>query len=86
MLATRTLDELINVNPVVRGGRPVISSTGITVRAIAVMYKQGLSPEEITAELPLNLAQVYAALTYYHLNTGEIETDIAADAEAVLMG
>ena len=35
---------------------------------IAIMYKQGLSPEEINGELPLTLAQIYAALTYYHLN------------------
>jgi hypothetical protein len=31
----------------------------------------------------LSLAQVYAALTYYHANREEIEADIAAeDAEA----
>jgi len=50
------------------------------------MYKQGLSPEEIVGELPLALAQVYAALAFYHLHTEEIEADISADAEAILMG
>jgi hypothetical protein len=45
------------------------------------MYKQGLTPEDISGELPLNLAQVYAALAYYHLHTEEIETDILADSE-----
>ena len=49
------------------------------------MYKQGLSPEEITGELPLSLAQVYAALTYYHLHTEEIEMDIQADSEEILI-
>ena len=46
------------------------------MRAIAIMYKQGYSPEEITGELPISLAQVYGALDYYHLHTEEIETDI----------
>ncbi len=48
------------------------------------MYKQGLTPEEITGELPLSLAQVYAALAFYHLHTEEIEADIVADSEEAL--
>jgi uncharacterized protein (DUF433 family) len=80
-----TLDELITRDPRLRNGRPVITGTATSVRAIAIMYKQGLTPEEITGELPLNLAQVYAALAYYHLHTKEIEADIVADSEEVLM-
>jgi uncharacterized protein (DUF433 family) len=65
----------------VRGGRPRVAGTGVTVRRIVGWYKQGLSPEEITTEIPhLSLAQVYAALTYYHANQQEIEADIAAEA------
>jgi uncharacterized protein (DUF433 family) len=65
----------------IRGGRPRIAGTGITVRRIVGWYKQGLTPEEIIAEVPhLSLAQVYAALTYYHANREEIEVDIAAEA------
>lgn len=68
----------------VRGGRPRIAGTGVTVRRIAGWYTQGLTPEEITTEMPhLSLAQVYAALTYYHANRAEIEADmVAEDAEA----
>jgi uncharacterized protein (DUF433 family) len=55
------------------------------VRAIAIMYKQGLTPEEITAELPVTLAQVHAGLTYYHLHTDEVEADIHADSEEALI-
>jgi uncharacterized protein (DUF433 family) len=68
----------------VRGGRPRITGTGVTVRRIVGWYKQGLTPEEITTQVPhLSLAQVYAALTYYHANRDEIEVDMAAeDAEA----
>src|SRR5258708_5891502 len=64
----------------IRGGRPRIAGTGVTVRRIVAWYKQGLSPEEIVREIPhISLAQVYAALTYYHANREEIEADLAAE-------
>ncbi len=85
MLAAKTLDGLIIRDPQLHNGRPVIAGTGTTVRTIAIMYKQGCSPEEITGELPLSLAQVYAALTYYHLHAEQIETDIRADSEQALL-
>lgn len=85
MLTTKTLDGLIIKDSQLHNGRPVIAGTGTTVRAIAIMYKQGYSPEDITGELPLSLAQVYAALTYYHLYTEEIEADIRADSEETLI-
>lgn len=75
----------IVTNPALRGGRPLIAGTGTTVRTIVGLYKLGLSAEEIAGELPLTLAQIYAALAYYHLHTEEIEADIQADAESVLM-
>ncbi|MCB0256025.1 MAG: DUF433 domain-containing protein [Anaerolineae bacterium] len=85
MLATETLEGLIVKNPRIHAGRPVLAGTGTTVRTIAIMYKQGYSPEEITGELPVTLAQVYGALTYYHLHTAEIEADILADSENSLI-
>lgn len=85
MLDIQTLDGLIISDPKLHNGRPVVAGTGNTVRAIAIMYKQGYSPEEISGELPLELAQVYAALTYYHLHTEEIEADILADSEENLI-
>jgi len=68
----------------IRGGRPRLAETGVTVRRIVGWYKQGLTAEEITTEIPhLSLAHVYAALTYYHANRDEIEADMAAeDVEA----
>jgi hypothetical protein len=45
----------------------------------------GLSAEEIADEMNLALAGVYAALAYYHLNRNEIEADIVANSEAVVM-
>ena len=76
--------SLIVRTPDVRGGRPRIAGTGVTVRRIAGWYKLGLSPEEIADEFcHLSLAAVHAALAYYHANREEIEADLAAEeAEA----
>jgi uncharacterized protein (DUF433 family) len=64
----------------VRGDRPRVAGTGVSVRRIVGWYNQGLTLEETTTEVPhLSLAQVYAALTYYHANREEIEADIAAE-------
>jgi uncharacterized protein (DUF433 family) len=85
-MTTLTVDigTLITRTPDVRGGRPRIVGTGVTVQRIVGWYKLGLSPEEIAEEFGhLTLAQVHAALAYYHANQDEIESAIAADeAEA----
>jgi uncharacterized protein (DUF433 family) len=66
-----------------RGGRPIIAETGTSVRRIAVLYKQGNSAEEIARLMThLSIAQVYAALTYYHANRSEIDTDLAEEQSA----
>ena len=84
--ATATLPDigaLITRSPDIRGGRPRIAGTGVTVRRIVGWYKLGLSPEEIAEEIGhLTLAQVYAALAYYHANRDEIEQDMAQEDEA----
>jgi uncharacterized protein (DUF433 family) len=85
-MVMRTLDigTLVVRTPDIRGGRPCIAGTGVTVQRIVGWYKLGLSPEEIADEVGhLTLAQVHAALAYYHANREEIESAIAADeAEA----
>ena len=66
--------------PEVRGNRARIAETGVTVQRVVGWYKLGLSPEEIIREIPhLKLAQVYAALAYYHANRDEIEQGIAEE-------
>jgi uncharacterized protein (DUF433 family) len=80
------IGTLIDRNPKVRGGRPKIAGTGVTVRRIAVWYKMGLDPEEIADQFGhINLAQVHAALAYYHANREEIEADLAAEEAAYKM-
>jgi uncharacterized protein (DUF433 family) len=74
------IGTLIVSTPETCGGRPRIAGTRISIAQIAVWNKQGLSVEEILEEIPyLNLAQVYAALSYYHANRNEIEADLAAE-------
>jgi uncharacterized protein (DUF433 family) len=84
MTPTIEIGTLIERSPEIRGGRPRIAGTGVTVRRIIGWYKQGLTADQIAAEIPhLSLAQVFAALTYYHANRDEIEADIAEEiAEA----
>lgn len=79
------ISSLIVRSSAIRGGRPRIADTGVTVKRIVSWYKQGLSPEEIADRFGhLTLAQVYAALAYYHANRGEIEEDLAnEEAETV---
>ena len=84
MSAVVDIGTMIVRTPEIRGGRPRIAGTGVTVRRIVVWRQQGLTPEQIADEVGhLSLAQVYAALAYYHANREEIETDLAAEeAEA----
>src|ERR1043165_580943 len=77
------IGTLIDRVPGMRGGRPKIAGTGLTVSRIVGWYKMGMSPEEIALEYPhLTLAQVHAALAYYHANRTEIEADISQDEAA----
>lgn len=77
---SNNINSLIVSTPDVRHGRPRIAGTGITVHRIAIWYNLGNSAEEIAYQYPhLDLAQVYAALSYYHANRVEIDAEIAAD-------
>ncbi len=77
------IGSLITSSPGVCGGRPRIAGTGVSVRRVAGWYKLGRSPEEIADQYGhLTLAQVYAALSYYHANREQINADLAReDAE-----
>lgn len=75
------IGNLIARDDAIRGGRPVIAGTGVTVKRVVGWYQLGLSPEEISREIPhLTLAQVHAALAYYHANRAEVEADLASEA------
>lgn len=68
------IGQLIERRSEVRGARPVVAGTGVTVHRIAGWYKLGLSAEEIAENFGhLSLAQIHAALAYYHSNRAEID-------------
>jgi uncharacterized protein (DUF433 family) len=80
MASAINIGSLIDRDSGVRGGRPKVSGTGVTVMRIVGWYKSGLSPEEIALQYGhLSLAQVHAALAYYHANPDEIEGDLIAE-------
>ena len=69
---------LVVKSPDVLGGRPRLAGTRLSVQRVAGWYKQGLNAEEICDRIgTVMLAQVYAALTYYHSNRQEIEGYLA---------
>jgi uncharacterized protein (DUF433 family) len=76
------IGTLIVRSPEIRNGLPRIAGTGVTVPRIVGWYKLGLTPEEIADEVGhLTLAQIYAALAYYHVNRDEVEAAITAEEE-----
>lgn len=80
MQSVTDIGTLIVRTPGTCGGRPRIADTRVSVQRIAAWYKMGLNAEEIVERMDnLTLAQVYAALTYYHANQAEIETYLTAE-------
>jgi uncharacterized protein (DUF433 family) len=74
------IGSLICRSPHIRGGRPCIAGTGISVRRIAVWHNMGLIPEEIMQNFGyISLAQVHAALAYYYANKAAVDRDLEAE-------
>jgi len=82
-----TIVQHITVTPGLRGGKPHIIGTRITVSDVAFFHLTwGWSAEQIAAEYDLSLASVYAALAYYYDHRAEVDQRTAEDeafAEAV---
>jgi len=75
------IGTLLVSSPDVCGGRLRIEGTRITINQIAVLHKQGFDAQAIAEQYPhLTLAQIYAALAYYHANPQEIEADLSAES------
>lgn len=75
------ISEHIDITPGICGGKPRISGHRITVQDVVIWHEElGLSPQEIVSRYPtITLADVYAALAYYHDRTEEIRQQIAQD-------
>lgn len=74
------IDTLLSRSPNVCGGRIRIDGTRLTVHQIVTCCQQGLTPDEIADQYSrINLAQIYAALTYYHANRDEIDRELEVE-------
>ena len=72
----------IVTTPGVRGGKACIDGTRIAVIDVVCASQEGHSPEAIQtlfSSRPLTLAEVYAALAYFHDNRQEIEALFEAE-------
>ena len=72
------ISEHIEITPGVCGGKPRIAGHRIKVQDIVIWHERlGLSPDEIVSQYPtITLADVYAALAYYHDHLQEIRQQI----------
>ena len=75
--------EHIEVSPGVCGGKPRIGGHRIRVQDVVVWHQRlGMSPDEIVSAYPtITLADVYAALAYYHDHRQEIDAHLREDEE-----
>jgi uncharacterized protein (DUF433 family) len=69
----------IESTPDTCGGKPRIAGTRIRVEDVVVWHERmGLSADEIVSRYPhLALADVYAALAYYHDHRAAIDAEMA---------
>lgn len=62
-----------------RGGKPHLAGTPITVSDIVIWHlRLGKTLDEIAARYDLSLSAVYAAIAYYYDHRDEIDSEIAA--------
>jgi uncharacterized protein (DUF433 family) len=84
MATVTEIGSLISRRPEIRGGRPCVAGTGVSVRRIVQWHNMGQIPEEVVQTFGghLSLAQVHAALAYYYANQAEIDPDLASEDSA----
>ena len=69
-----TLDQHIEVDPGIRGGKPCIADTRIAVSDVVLMHlRLGQSLEQIAGHYGVSLAALHAAMTYYYDHQAEID-------------
>lgn len=75
------ISEHIEITPGICAGKPRIAGHRIKVQDVVIWHERmGLSPDEIVSQYPgITLADVYAALAYYHDNLEEIRQQIRED-------
>ena len=78
--AAKTVYSHVTKDPEVCDGKACIDGTRIRVMDIVSLKRQGYAPEKMLEAYPsLNLAQVYAALSYAYEHPDEIEASFEED-------
>ncbi len=68
------LDQHIEVDPGIRGGKPCIAGTRIAVSDIVLMHlRLGQSLEQIAGHYDISLSALHAAMAYYYDHRKEID-------------
>ena len=68
-MVVQSLDHYLEMTPEIMGGKPRIAGRRIAVQNIVIWHERiGLSADEIATQFSLTLAEIYAALAYYHNN------------------
>lgn len=71
------LDRYIESSPQIRGDRPRIAGTRITVDDVVIMHlRMGQPLAEIAATYDLSLSSLYAAIAYYFDHKSDIDRQI----------
>jgi uncharacterized protein (DUF433 family) len=75
----------IEASPDSCSGKPRVAGTRVRVQDIVACHEsQGMSPDEIVSGYPhLTLADVHAALTYYHDHRDEVRRQMKEDEDFV---
>ena len=79
------MKERIAVNPHIHFGKPCVTGTRIRVQDIYVCHElKGMTPDEILGAYPtLSLADIHAALAYYHDHRDSIEHDLREERQFI---
>jgi uncharacterized protein (DUF433 family) len=82
-LVLPVIREHIVRTPETCGGKPRIAGSRIQVKDVAVMHERmKMSPAQIVADYPhLTLADIHAALAYYHDHREAMDAEIQADRQ-----
>lgn len=80
------LDRYIEIKPDVRGGKPCVAGTRISVADIVLMHlRLGQSLEEIAGKYDLALAAVHAAMAFYYDADRRVEIDRSIEEDAAFV-
>ncbi len=79
----QAIDLGIERTPGIRGGRPCIAGTGVSVMRVVIYHQLGFTPEQISAKYGhISPTQVRTALSFYDANKAEIDADITDEDAA----